>query len=281
MATPIPRNLPSEQMVIALINRDNNLNLSSSDVVVSEPRKNPTPTTITGTTAVRDTLADLLAVYGGNFKESAPITYRRLNADTIFAKVTTVIRPKNQVNTTDLIADINTLYGLALTVDDVVNELLDLNTLPYSLKVKFKDDNPAWIGSIPVIIKRMPTDIATVVTNNVLPVLRYPTGQSTLIQGDLYAYSRDFTANVSTLVDISFTSVLDPLVAILAAEFKPDAWVMKASASPFNLYGATVVYNGPVVDTYSTRRDRARCLVLQLSKSCNNMAGRLILHYDA
>jgi len=280
MATAIPRNLPSEQMVIALINRDNNLNLSSSDVVVSEPRKNPTPTTISGT-AVRDTLADLLAIFGGNFKESAPITYRRLNADAIFGKVTTVIRPKNQVNTTDLISDINSIYGLALSGDDVVSELLDLTTLPVSVKVKFKTDNPAWQGSIPVVIKRMPIDIATVTKNNVLPVLRYPTGQSSLIQGDLYAYSRDFTEQATTLVDISFTSVLDPLVAILNAVFKPDVWSIKASKAAFNLYDAKVVYNGPVVDTYSTRRDRSRCLVIQLSSSCNNMAGKLILHYDA
>ena len=281
MYTEIPRNLPSQEMVIALINRDNNLTLSRSDVIVSNARTNPNPTQIEGAPAYRDTIADLLAVFGGDFKENAVITYRRLDADVIFGSVTTVIRPKRQKNISDLLVDINELYDLALSTDDIVDGLVDLGKLPVTVDVVFKADNPAWQGAFQVIVERLPVNLADAVVNRVLPVLRYPTGQSTLIQGDLYVYSKDFTEDASVLVNVDFNTPLDGVLQLLNKYAKPDTWVMRAQAAEFNLYNAEAIYNGPVVDTYSTRRGFTRLLVVQLDKLCNNMTGRLLFHYNA
>lgn len=281
MYTEIPRNLPSQEMVIALINRDNNLMLSRSDVIVSNARTNPNPTQIEGAPAYRDTMADLLAVFGGDFKENTVITYRRLDADVIFGSVTTVIRPKSQKNVSDLLADINELYGLALSSEDIVDGLVDLSKLPVTVDIVFKADNPAWQGTFQVIVERLPINLEDAVLNRVLPVLRYPTGQSTLIQGDLYVYSKDFTEDANVLVNVDFNTPLDGVLQVLNKYAKPDVWVMRAQAAEFNLYNAGVIYNGPVVDTYSTRRGFTRLLVVQLDKLCSNMAGRLLFHYNA
>lgn len=280
MSIEIPRNLPSQEMVIALINRDNNLTLSRSDVLVSNVRVNPNPTVIEDSTAVRDTQADLLAVYGGDFKENAVITYRRLDASSIFAKVVTVLRPKNQTTTVDLLADINSLYGLVLHSDDIVETVIDINRLPVEVEVVFKEDNPAWLGKMAISIQRLPIDLEDVVSVTALPVLRYPTGQSALIQGDLYVYSKDFSGDAATLVNMDFTKPLDPVLTVLNNAVKPDEWVIRAQAAPFNLNGAEVLYNGPVIDLYSTRRGFTRLLVIQLDALCNNMAGRLLFHYN-
>jgi len=281
MYTDIPRNLPSQEMVIALINRDNNLMLSRSDVIVSNPRANPDPTLIEGTPAIRDTMADLLAVFGGDFKENTVITYRRLDAANIFGSVATVIRPKSQKNITDLLEDINSLYGLALSSEDIEDGLVDLSKLPVTVDIVFKHDNPAWQGSFQVIVERLPINLDDAVLNRVLPVLRYPTGQSTLIQGDLYVYSKDFTDDASILVNVDFNTPLDGVLQLLNKYAKPDVWVMRSQAADFNLYNAEAIYNGPVVDTYSTRRGFTRLLVVQLDKLCSNMAGRLLFHYNA
>lgn len=281
MYTDIPRNLPSQEMVIALINRDNNLMLSRSDVIVSNPRANPDPTLIEGTPAIRDTMADLLAVFGGDFKENTVITYRRLDAANIFGSVATVIRPKSQKNITDLLEDINNLYGLALSSEDIEDGLVDLSKLPVTVDIVFKHDNPAWQGSFQVIVERLPINLDDAILNRVLPVLRYPTGQSTLIQGDLYVYSKDFTDDATILVNVDFNTPLDGVLQLLNKYAKPDVWVMRSQAADFNLYNAEAIYNGPVVDTYSTRRGFTRLLVVQLDKLCSNMAGRLLFHYNA
>jgi len=279
MATDIPRNLPSEQMVIALINRDNNLMLSSSDVVITNVRDNPNPTLIEGI-GERDTEADVLAIFGGDFKENSVITYRRLNATDMFSSVTTVLRPNNQTVISDLLVDINKLYGLALQKSDIVDADVDTRNLPVTVNVVFKEDNPAWIGQFPVTIQRLPIDLATAVTQRLLPVLRYPTGQSTLIQGDLYIYAKDFTEDTASLVNVDFNTPLDNVVTVLNKYTKPDVWVIRAQAADFNLNEASVIYNGPVVDTYSTRRGFTRLLVIQLDKLCSNMTGRLLFHYN-
>lgn len=281
MAKAIPRNLPSEDMVIALINRDNDLYLSRGDVVVSNIRNNPTPTQIETTGLYRDTVATLQAVYGGSFKEHTDITYRRLDADVIFGKTVAVVPPNGQSNTYDLLPSLNEQYGLALQKSDIFNEIIDLRVLPVEVTIRFRPECPAWKGSIPVVIRRVPIDIDTVVDNPELPILRYPTGQTALIQGDLYAYSRNFNSYADTLVDIDINSPLDPLVSILNKVFTPDVWVIQTTSKPFNLYNAVVLYNGPVTAPYSDRRSFNRVLVIGLDKLCNNMAGRLILHYNA
>lgn len=279
MATEIPRNLPSEQMVIALINRDNGLMLSSADVAITNVRTNPNPTPIPNG-GDRDTVATALAVFGGDFKENAEITYRRLDATEIFSKVTTVVRPKQQTVASDFLSDINALYGLALERADIVEADVDITDLPISFDIKFKPDNPAWVGKFSVTVKRLPIDLASVVTQKTLPVLRYPTGQSALIQGDLYIYSKDFTPDAASLSNVDFNTPLDTLVTVLNKYVKPDTWVIRAQATDFNLNEAAVVYNGPVVDTYSTRRGFTRLLVVQLDTLCSNMAGRLLFHYN-
>ncbi len=281
MLTAIPRNLPSEEMVIALINRDNDLFLSHSDVVISDVRINPTPTEIRNTGFMRDTAATVKAVFGGNFKENTDITYRRIDADTVFGKTVAVIPPKGQGSTYDLIPDLNAMYGLALQNSDIENEIINLRTLPVTVNVKFLADCPAWIGEIPVVIRRIPVDLANVVLNNELPAQRYPTGQTDLIQGDLYTYSRDFNQYSDTLVDVGLNTPLDDVMTILNVVFTPDVWVIRASPAPFNLNNATIVYNGPVTLPYSSRRGFNRVLVISLDKTCTNMVGRLILHYNA
>lgn len=279
MATDILRNLPSEQMVIALINRDNNLMLSSSDVVITNVHVNPNPTEIVGI-GLRDTEADVLAVFGGDFKENSSITYRRLDAVEMFSKVTTVLRPNNQGVVSDLLADINDLYGLALQRSDIVEAPIDISVLPITVSVVFKENNPAWTGSFPVTIQRLPVDLSSVVTQRSLPVLRYPTGQSTLIQGDLYLYAKDFTEDAAALVNVDFNTPLDNVITVLNKHAKPDVWVIRAQAADFNLNEASVIYNGPVIDTYSTRRGFTRLLVIQLDTLCANMTGRLLFHYN-
>lgn len=281
MLKAIPRNLPSEDMVIALINRDNDLYLSRADVVVGDIRNNLNPTEILSTGYMRDTTATLKAVFGGNFKENTDINYRRLDADVIFGKTVAVIPPEGQGNTFDLLPAINKMFGLALQDRDVVNEIINIRALPVELTVKFRDDCPAWKGGIPVVIRRVPIDIDTVIKNNELPIQRYPTGQSELIQGDLYAYSRDFNEYSDTLVDINFATPLDPVVDVLNRTMMPDNWVIQPTPKAFNLYNANVVYNGPVTLPYSSRRGFNRVLVIVLDPVCNNMAGRLILHYNA
>lgn len=281
MATEIPRNLPSQDMVIALINRDNNLYLSRADVVVSNPRVNPNPTVIEGSISVRDTLADLLAILGGGFKENAQITYRRLDAATIFAKTIAVLRPNGQSLVSDFLPDLNTLYGLALSRDDIDDAVVDSQLLPQTFTVVFKKDNPAWQGQFDVRLERLPISLPDVLLNTTLPVLRYPTGQHTLIQGDLYLYAKDFTEHAAQLVNVDFNTPLDGVLGVLNQTQTPDVWVIRTQAADFNLYNAAVLYNGPVIDTYSTRRGFSRLLVIQLDSVCQNMAGRLLFHYNA
>lgn len=277
----ISRNQTSEDAVIALINRDNNLRLSRADVVISNARLNGVNSPIAGTPYVRETSADVLAVKGGDFLENSEVSYHRWHAETIFAKVITVIPPNGQTSTVDLLDDINALYGLQLRENDIIPQSVNIRQIPFHAEIVFKPDNPAWMGKFPVIIRKVPLDIAKYVTARNLPVLRYPTGQSALIQGPLYAYSRDFTDSNQVLTNFNTESSFDLLVPILNAMFTPDTWVNRATAQAFNLGNAAVAYNGPVIPKYSGRTNFTRCLVIQLSNLCSNMLGYLVLHYNA
>lgn len=279
MATEVPLNQTSENAVIELINIDNDLYLSKADVVITNVRTNPNPT-VGSDGMVRDTIATAVAVKGGNLKNNVDVTYHRLRADVIFSKVTTVIAPNHQVTTADLLPEINKMYTLQLQENDIIPAVIDLRNLPFTTEIVFKSNNPAWVGKFPVIIRKLPLNLAEHLLVRDLPIHRYPSGQTDLIQGPLYCYGADFTPYRSVLTGMTTESDPTVLMPVLNRIMAPDQWGDRPSQSPFNVNGSKVVYNGPVIDRYSTRTDKERVLVLLLSNNCNNIAGQLMLHYN-
>lgn len=271
--------LPSDVLVMDLINRSNDTNFNYTDLVITEIGLTGSNTTIDGTAYKRETGATLRPILGGRLKDTVKISYHRLDASRMFNNIVVPVAVDKQLSTVDVIDDINRELGLMLTVDDIIQEPINITKLPATFTVKFKPNNAAWMGQIWATVRREPYKLEEWVINRILPIIQYPTNQSTLIQGPLYAYPHDFSRFDDTLSKYSNGSDTTLLLTALNDVIKNDTWVERPIPEEFNISGAEVIYNGPIKEPYSTRKLFKSVLVVRLSELCTNVAGYITIHY--
>lgn len=281
MSSELNYRKPSELLVIDLINEANGTNFDTNDFAIVDVGNRGNLTPIEGTPHVRETAATLRPYFGGRLKSTTTIHYHRLNASDMFNDVVVPVPLAGQTSTTELLDAINETLGLQLTTDDIIHEPVSTRVLPSVGTVKIKDGNPAWTGAIWVSIQRVPYRLEEWVTQRTLPVLTYPTNQTELIQGPLYAYPHDFSAFGNVLLPYNNGSSTDALLAVFKEVLPFDEWVLRTQPLPFNLMGSLVLYNGNIREPWSFRPGFSHILVIELNNDyCTNMAGYLVLHYN-
>lgn len=142
MATPIPLNQPSKQVVVALINRDNNTSFTTSQIEIDQ-------ITVMPVGFARNTSVRVSSLPGSGFTPSEKtVYYNRLDLAYQWRNTVPVARANDPSSTADLLTSINNLYGLNITLDDVVDAPYEGS--PHT--VTAKADSFVWIGSVDFVV---------------------------------------------------------------------------------------------------------------------------------
>jgi len=306
-----PLNKSSDLLVLDLINEKNtDAHLELSKVTLGEPVANDGDDS-----ADRNSKITLKARKNSGFVGTQDVTYDRLDGLALFRNVTAYLDVKEPTSTTDLLAALNSQYGLGIAVEDITPSAIPAGTnvpptnpddpdpAPVDHDIVFKDNCFAFLGKIAVKIGAKPQvgeRLSLVVTNTQLDGLQYPDNESaTKGQAYIYSYGVDCSP-IAAFLKAQATGTLadDSAFSTELNKVVPELWVDKTDAADYNIHGAEVTYNGATVnqvpDPNSTsggtidqpvegaNTDYNSILKLKLSDSlCSNFQGELFLHYNA
>lgn len=137
--------LDAKSLVVALINNDNNLTLSPSELVFSEIGPNENTEIIP-----RNTQAAVAKARKPNGKKVV-VYYDRLSASAILNAQQSLLIDVGTAQTTDeLVGVINGYCGTNLTADDLVS--VPLTVTDDTVTLTIDDSSPAWLGSFAVTL---------------------------------------------------------------------------------------------------------------------------------
>lgn len=301
-----PLNKTSDLLVLDFINEKNpDAELELSKVTLG------TPTPLTDEGADRNTGMTLTAKKNSGYIGTQDITYDRLEGTALFRNVTAYLDVKSPKTTTDLLATLNTQYGLKITEDDIVPASIpdgtnppltnpdDPDPAPVDHVITFKEDCYAYLGSIPVKIGAKPQvgeRLSLVVTQTKLDGLVYPDGTSdTKGQGYIYSYGVDCTP-IANFLKVQAEGIIaaDSAFPVELNKVVPELWIDSAEVADYNLHGANVLYVGSTTDDGTVTGDEPKkpvegantaynqVLLLQLDATlCSNFQGIMYLHFNA
>lgn len=212
------------------------------------------------------------------------LTYNRPDLGIIFSDVQIWVAPNGQLLKSELLTSLNTRFGFQLNASDIYDGYLNPQLVPYQVEVVVRETNPAFTGKLAINIGTPKKQIESVMTNNLLAGINYPTLQTVKIQGPLYLYGFDFSYALDDLQTL-FPQGQEVIGETLQSFNRktPSPWVNETTPQDWNMRGSSVIHNGPVetapvpvnTDWYS------HCVVIALDDGmCTNVAGYLVMHYN-
>lgn len=139
--------LPSDEMVLGLINNDNDLELRMDEVNLGEAQVN--------TDVIRHPRDTTMLVTNGKYaRDTLRVYYDRLSIEEVISmKYPIIVRGVEDGNVSDLLTYVNSEYGLGLVPADIVDAALtDLTEEISSAELDMQAANRAWLGSVPILI---------------------------------------------------------------------------------------------------------------------------------
>lgn len=211
------------------------------------------------------------------FDGDMTVRYIRLPLSELTVLVPSTIQLPTVTSTLEFALAFNKVYGTSFTADDIEDTPVALTDGTGPVTLVAKPLSLGWLGSVTfnVIPGRFPlTGLTTV-----LPGLNFPDPYENKPFGWAYSYWRDFTLAESLLEPVvvnnpDWVNIRDALIQITG-----DAWVLNGPTK-FSLDGATALYNGPVSGAAHGNDRYDQLLVVQLGAACQNLSGRLFLHYN-
>lgn len=142
---------PSDQILLAQINKDNNVSLTSAQVRFGRPDQVLNP--VDG-----DTNLPILAVPGGGYVGSVLSNFNRFDLDVLFRFKVILTVPDLQ-NAGSVVAAFNERYGLGLSVNEIVNTPIDPDNLDSDGNILYTivaNNSRAYQGQVTVAIIGLP-----------------------------------------------------------------------------------------------------------------------------
>lgn len=142
---------PSDQIILARLNEDNNTSFTMSQVRFGRPDQVLNP--VNG-----DTNLPILAKPGGGYVGSVLGNYNRLDLDTLFRFKVILTVPSLQ-GVSDVVAAFNERYGLAISVNEVVNTSIDPTNVDSDGNILYTivtNNSRAYQGQVTVAIIGIP-----------------------------------------------------------------------------------------------------------------------------
>lgn len=189
-------------------------------------------------------------------------------------------------STSDLVAQLSQQTGIVFDDRDFIYH--DIHPTPVVLEAG--PDSLRWVGSVPVTLSTMDVNLSTVTNVELINTLPLP-GSLDKIQGPFYSSAFDFSKGQRIFkgLEVGEHRVSGDWIDRFLRPVTGDQWVCSSTPQPWNI-ACTVVdgvglykvlYNGPVVSSFSNFKDRGgSILVLELDDVlCTNISGYLTLHY--
>lgn len=151
------RTLSSAENLLALINQDNQSNLTFDDVVFD------TVLSSDGTNNTQVTIRNVK-----NSEDTVVVTYDRLQLSTVIPGPVYVTRSEGLDDTGDVRDAIAKHYAFVLDADDVVTEPIDASVTAVTLKAA--SSSLAWIGELSVTLLNNGESVFNVNDNDMLHV---------------------------------------------------------------------------------------------------------------
>lgn len=162
-------NIAGKDLVLAWINRDNNLSLTLEQVEFSPPEA------LVVDPGLNNTRLVVSSKPGMPFSGDDTVTYLRLNIDEIIKEQYRILYVPDLgavESTHDLIPHLNAQLGLQFEASDIIDEPVDTaGELPIAFTLKMAAGSYAWLGEVPMNISAQLADLITV---NLLTGLQYP-----------------------------------------------------------------------------------------------------------
>lgn len=270
-------NKPSTILVLDLINRDNNTNVTFDDIFLYGVKRN------NDGDPVRDTRIECRAIEGSPYYGTQFFTYSRVDIGKYFEDFGTVrITPANQKKISDLLPDLNERFELALQAEDIYDDDLGDYVPPFAVKIVPKEHNFAWIGKLEVVIADTAFELGNVLVNNKLNGL---VGLNVENQFDLSLYSQryDFSKAKDYLSQVVIGDMSDEELADIFNGHVDQIWDVYPTQVKWNWKEAVAVYNGPVKPSFTPRTDISHVLVIDISSTwfLGAKRGYILMHYNA
>lgn len=243
-------------------------------------------------TTTKNTFVKATAAPGADFKGKTYLMYDRLQLGDFrhFRPVRPL--PCYQVESVhDILSNILYYYAIKLGPDDVEDDPITLDGGGNgTITVRAKAGALIWLGSVTFDIVPGGALIDDYLNSTTLNGLNYPVDDfTTQTSALIYTYGYDFSLYRDQFLSIDDGGVItQPQAALIAGALKSldkgvggALWVgVDATATVWNLFGATCVYNGLNSLEYASNTAYKYILVLELAGAVTKPSGRFILHYN-
>lgn len=157
------------ELVLDILNQTNRTNITFAQVEFSAP------TMISGAAeGARNTRITISSKPNAPFTGSVSVTYWRLNISKVLSEAYLQIPIRNVTDTTGLIAQINQMYQIQLSEEDVAYEAIDTSTLPMTYRLRIVNNSYAYYGYVDLELIQGIPDISEPISINLLDGLNYP-----------------------------------------------------------------------------------------------------------
>lgn len=276
----------SEQLLLDAINRDNGL--TSNPLTLNEIGMG-LPVASAVNDASFNTYCTVYGLYGHGYHGNVTVKYRRYELEKMFLGLTPILIDPNLTPTkiSDLLPLFNAQYGVALTVNDIVDAAFPANTKDILTTITAKDSNWAWLGSLQVrFAQQLPWIDVEVPPETEINAINPTITYADKPRAEYVTYGYDWSDASATLKAAAAAngqtitqSQLDALAALTTLKF---TLATGADIGDGEISLANAVWGGPVLTTSSTdynSRDFMYVNVLTLDAT-SNYAGKLYFHYN-
>ncbi|AWN08869.1 putative virion structural protein [Salmonella phage SPAsTU] len=272
----------AEQIIIAEVNLENNLDLKVDDVVFGVPAI-PTSDEDLAAANGHNSKVRIQALATANAIGATTVFYDRVDFAEMFTDLDGVqpLRVPARLDTVfwmhDVVSLINQYYGLSLRPSDVENT--EINRKTWTVDLIATPTSLGWIGQ--QVVQLLPGDALLPANFEPLTVqpYEYPYFNIKVGQGAIYSYPWRFDNFAEEFQRSGLTITMERLAQILKT-VTGDSWSTYRNPIDFNLKEAIVVYNGRNKAELPTNPAVDNILIVELSLYCLNFGGRLYLHYN-
>lgn len=155
----------AKDQVLALINSDNDLELTFEKVIFGLPQA------ATGESPERDTELTLEGIPGMGFKGVTTVKYNRIALQEFEDAVPSAVQVEGDITLQAILDGFNAFYGANLQLDDIRSDLVlptELTSTPVEWTMVASAESYAYRGQVVLKIQAADVDLAVAITKPVL-----------------------------------------------------------------------------------------------------------------
>jgi len=275
---PVDPSLPSSELVYGLINYDNGTNYTPTTLRLSTPQVNMDTIKYPRNSKIFAVSRPGAPTQGSTwyYYDRISLPYYLSNYPEIHVEV-----PPGGLTMRSLIPFFNETFNMGLEAQDVRDDLIDFTPNAVN-RFTISTASLAWQDSVEIVVEAEKIDIGTLPGLSELDLIQV-VDQHPKTYGELYGYWTNTKPIGPVLFDIPMTRLANDVLARALTSVTGDFWSHVSKASPFNLYNATVKYNGRIVDQteWPGNADKGYMLVVNVDPVfCTEFQNPLVLYYN-